>query len=48
MHTLKGQQMGRDYRFFMEEASKVIPEKADKDQTWKNWILAALDAGKLK
>lgn len=47
MHTLKGQQMGRDYRFFMEEASKVIPEKADKDQTWKNWILAALDAGKL-
>ncbi|WP_353476447.1 AAA family ATPase (plasmid) [Salipiger sp. H15] len=48
MHTLKGQQMGRDYRFFMEEASKVIPEKADKDQTWKTWILAALDAGKLK
>lgn len=47
MHTLKGQQMGRDYRFFMEEASKVIPEKADKDLTWKNWILAALDAGKL-
>ena len=47
MHTLKGQQMGRDYRFFMEEASVVVPEIADKDQTWKNWILKALDEGKL-
>ncbi|SLN55083.1 hypothetical protein AQS8620_02416 [Aquimixticola soesokkakensis] len=47
MHTRQGQEMGRDYRFFMEEASKVIPEIAHKDQTWKNWILAALDAGKL-
>jgi len=47
MHTRRGQEMGRDYRFFMEEASKVIPEIADKDQTWKSWILAALDAGKL-
>lgn len=48
MHTLKGQKIGRDYRYFLEEASKVVPEKADKDQTWKNWLLAALDAGKLE
>jgi len=48
MHTLAGQQMGRDYRFFMEEASRVIPEIADKDQSYRDWIIAALDAGKLK
>lgn len=47
MHTRRGQEMGRDYRFFMEEASKVIPEIPDKDQTWRNWILKALDDGKL-
>ncbi|AJY45015.1 ATPase AAA [Martelella endophytica] len=48
MHTGRGQEMGRDYRFFMEEASKVIPEKAGRDTKWREWILAALDAGKLK
>jgi len=47
MHTGRGQQMGRDYRFFMEEASKVIPEINDKDQRYRDWIMAALDAGKL-
>jgi replication-associated recombination protein RarA len=48
MHTRRGQEMGRDYRFFMEEASRVVPEIADKDQTWRNWILDALDKGKLE
>ncbi|ADO41339.1 ATPase AAA [Ketogulonicigenium vulgare] len=47
MHTGRGQEMGRDYRFFMEEASVVIPEMEGKDQTWKNWIIKALDEGKL-
>lgn len=47
MHTLSGQAMGRDYRFFMEEASRVIPEVPDKDQRYRDWIIAALDAGKL-
>lgn len=47
MHTRRGQEMGRDYRFFMEEASKVVPEINDKDMTWKNWIIDALDKGKL-
>lgn len=47
MHTLAGQALGRDYRFFMEEASKVIPEINDKDERYRDWILAALAAGKL-
>jgi ATPase related to the helicase subunit of the Holliday junction resolvase len=47
MHTLAGQQAGRDYRFFMEEASRVIPEIPDKDQRYRDWIMAALAAGKL-
>ncbi|MGJ8583355.1 MAG: AAA family ATPase [Marinosulfonomonas sp.] len=48
MHTMRGQAMGRDYRFFMEEASQVVPEIKDKDQTYRNWILTALKDGKLK
>lgn len=47
MHTSRGQAMGRDYRFFMEEASQVVPEIEDKDQTYRNWILDALRDGKL-
>ncbi len=47
MHTRRGQEMGRDYRWFVEEASRVIPEIPDKDQTYRRWILDALDAGKL-
>ena len=47
MHTLRGAEMGRDYRWFMDVASEVRPEIAKKDQTYRNWILAALDAGKL-
>ena len=41
-------EMGRDYRWFMEEASRVIPEIADKDQTYRDWIIAALKDGRLK
>ena len=47
MHTLRGQQMGRDYRFFMDEASRVIPEINDKDQRYRDWIIKALDEGRL-
>ena len=47
MHTRRGQEMGRDYRFFMEEASRVIPEINDKDQRYRDWIMRALDEGKL-
>ena len=48
MHTRRGQEMGRDYRFFMEEASKVAPEVAGKEQKYREWILAALKDGRLK
>ena len=47
MHTGRGEAMGRDYRYFMEEASKVSPESATKETKYRDWILAALDAGKL-
>jgi replication-associated recombination protein RarA len=47
MHTGRGQQMGRDYRFFMEEASRVMPEINDKDQKYRDWIIKALDEGRL-
>jgi replication-associated recombination protein RarA len=47
MHTGRGQAMGRDYRFFMEEASKVTPEINDKDQRFRDWIIKALDEGRL-
>lgn len=47
MHTQRGQQMGRDYRFFMQEASRVVPEINDKDQRYRDWIIKALDEGRL-
>jgi hypothetical protein len=47
MHTRRGQELGRDYRFFMEEASRVEPESAKRDPRWHNWILSALDKNKL-
>ena len=47
MHTGRGQAMGRDYRYFMEEASRVAPLSNTNDPKWRDWIIAALDAGKL-
>ena len=47
MHTRRGKEMGRDYRWFVEEASRVNPEIADRDQTYRRWIIEALDKGKL-
>lgn len=47
MHTKRGQEMGRDYLFFMQEASRVMPEVEGRDTTWRDWILAALQSGKL-
>ena len=39
--------IGRDYRYFMEVASQVAPESPTKETKYREWILAALDAGKL-
>ncbi|MCZ4345467.1 AAA family ATPase [Devosia neptuniae] len=47
MHTRRGQEMGRDYRFFMEEASRVLPEIRNKDQRYRDWIIKKLDEGHL-
>lgn len=47
MHTRRGAEMGRDYRYFLLEASQVVPEIKDKDQRYKTWLLDAIDAGKL-
>ena len=47
MHTRRGEEMGRDYRYFMEEASVVAPEIEDKDQKYRDWIMAALAEGKI-
>lgn len=47
MHTGRGQKMGRDYLFFMQEASQVVPEIKNKDQRYRDWIMAALADGRL-
>jgi replication-associated recombination protein RarA len=48
MHTRRGQELGRDYRWFVEEASKVAPEIEGRDERYRQWIVDALNAGKLK
>jgi replication-associated recombination protein RarA len=47
MHTRRGEEMGRDYLYFMTEASKVSPEIENRDETYRTWILNALKSGKL-
>ncbi len=47
MHTRRGAEMGRDYRFFMEEASKVVPQSNEHEAKYREWIMAALDEGRL-
>lgn len=39
MHTQRGQQMGRDYLHFLEEAAKVAPEIPDRDRTYLDYLL---------
>jgi replication-associated recombination protein RarA len=40
MHTKRGQEMGRDYNHFLNEASKVQPELADRDTTYLDRLKA--------
>ncbi len=47
MHTRRGEEMGRGYLFFMQQASRVDPEIKGKDPKYRDWILAALAAGKI-
>lgn len=42
MHTRRGQEMGRDYGHFLNEASKVEPEMPGRDRTYLDRLLASL------
>ncbi len=42
MHTRRGQEMGRDYVHFLNEASKVIPETPNRDFTYRDRVLEIL------
>jgi replication-associated recombination protein RarA len=42
MHTKRGQEMGRDYTHFLNEASKVSPELPDRDTTYLDRLKAML------
>lgn len=42
MHTRRGQEMGRDYAHFLDEASKVHPEVPDRDTTYLDRLRAML------
>jgi glycerophosphoryl diester phosphodiesterase len=42
MHTARGQAMGRDQRHFWEVGSRVCPEVADRDTTYRQRVLKML------
>jgi replication-associated recombination protein RarA len=42
MHTRRGQEMGRDYTHFLNEASRVEPEMPGRDRTYLNRLLNSL------
>jgi replication-associated recombination protein RarA len=44
MHTRRGQQQGRDFRHFLEEAAYVAPEVPERDRTYVDRLLAQLKA----
>jgi len=43
MHTRRGQAMGRDYTHFLNEASRVAPEIAQRDTTYLDRLKSLLD-----
>lgn len=47
MHTRKGAEMGRDYRYFLEVASQVSSEIEGREQRYRDWLLEAIAAGKI-
>ena len=42
MHTKRGQDLGRDFAHFILEASKVIPEKADRNTNYRAKLIEIL------
>jgi replication-associated recombination protein RarA len=47
MHTRRGQELKRDYRWFLEEASRVSPEMPGRDATYRQWLLDAIAGGRI-
>ena len=43
MHTKRGQEMGRDFGHFLNEASKVSPELPEQDTTYRDRLIAMLN-----
>lgn len=43
LHTRRGQEMGRDVRHFLEEASRIIPELKDRDTTYRQRVIKLLE-----
>lgn len=46
MHTRRGQEMGRDYDHFLNEASRVAPELPDRDRTYLDRVIALVNGNK--
>lgn len=44
MHTAAGRQLGREIRHFLEEGALVAPELPDRDRTYRQRLLAVLNA----
>lgn len=44
MHTEAGRRLGRGKRHFLEEGARVSPELADRERTYRQRLLALLDA----
>lgn len=44
MHTEAGRRLGRGKRHFLEEGARVSPELADREQIYRQRLLALLDA----
>jgi cytoplasmic iron level regulating protein YaaA (DUF328/UPF0246 family) len=42
MHTKRGKEMGRDLKHFYDEASKVSPEKEDRNTSYREKLLKML------
>jgi replication-associated recombination protein RarA len=46
MHTRRGRQMGRDLLHFLETGARVNNEVADRDTTYRDWLVVAAKAGR--
>jgi replication-associated recombination protein RarA len=48
MHTRRGREMGRGLAHFMKEGARVENERPGRDTTYRQRLLAAIEAGELK